>query len=372
MRKYWIAAAAMIGACSGVRAGTYIPVPMVPGAVSEIVFSINNHNVVAGSFRDSANVEHAFFGPLDGSNWTTFDAPFEGTTGTEARYINDHGAITGIALHPKFKVGEQFYRAPDGTFSVFEKDGQPLDGIAQGMDSTDASVGDYLSTDGRTLGYIDQSGKYKKDFKLHLHGKGKFLQISPRGVSDSSGVIVGLFVDENGTRHGFWQNQFNGVATVVDYPDSQSRTAIEDMNQQSIFTGQWKELSGDTHAFILIYGRRIVDLDPKDGSASQQAWGLNDNGLVALSTSVGHSYIFCLKKYAGSCPDGGFTLRDRTHQWPSSPPTKSYSSVQNHATPTESVHEPDGWIEGDPLNDIGRRYGMLLPGMGLDTRKGVQ
>src|SRR4051812_8327338 len=75
-------------------AGTYIPVPMVPGAKSQIVFSINNHNVVAGSFRDSANVEHGFFGPLDGSNWTTFDAPFEGTTGTEARSINDHGAIT--------------------------------------------------------------------------------------------------------------------------------------------------------------------------------------------------------------------------------------------------------------------------------------
>src|SRR3954453_6165100 len=117
MRKYWmasVAAAAMIGAAgSAGQAGTYIPVPMVPGAVSEIAFSINNKNIVAGSFRDSANVEHGFFGPLDGSNWTTFDAPFEDTTGTQARYINDDGAITGIAQNPKFKVGEEFYRAPD-------------------------------------------------------------------------------------------------------------------------------------------------------------------------------------------------------------------------------------------------------------------
>jgi uncharacterized membrane protein len=120
-----VAAAAMIAATGLVaHAGTYIPVPMVAGAVSEIVFSINNHNVVAGSYRDSANVEHGFFGPLDGSNWTVFDFPGEGTTGTEARSINDHGAITGIATNPNFKVGEEFYRAPDGTFSVFEKDGQ--------------------------------------------------------------------------------------------------------------------------------------------------------------------------------------------------------------------------------------------------------
>jgi len=123
MCKYRVAAAAVaVAAAAGsANAGTYIPVPMVPGAVSEIAFSINNKNVVAGSFRDSANVEHGFFGPLDGSSWTTFDAPFDGTTGTEARSINDDGVIVGIATNPNFKVGEEFYRAPDGTFSVFEK-----------------------------------------------------------------------------------------------------------------------------------------------------------------------------------------------------------------------------------------------------------
>ena len=84
MRGYWMVTAALIVTISAAQAGTYIPVPMVPGAMSEIVFGINDSNVVAGSYRDSANVEHAFFGPLDGSNWTTFDAPFEGTAGTEA------------------------------------------------------------------------------------------------------------------------------------------------------------------------------------------------------------------------------------------------------------------------------------------------
>ncbi|MBV9063689.1 MAG: hypothetical protein JOY77_12285, partial [Alphaproteobacteria bacterium] len=125
MCKYRVAAAAVaVAAAAGsANAGTYIPVPMVPGAVSEIAFSINNKNIVAGSYRDSANVEHGFFGPLDGSNWTTFDAPFEGTTGTEARSINDDGAIVGIATNPKFKVGEEFYRTPEGKFKIFRANG---------------------------------------------------------------------------------------------------------------------------------------------------------------------------------------------------------------------------------------------------------
>jgi hypothetical protein len=177
------AAAIVVAVCGKAQAGTYIPVPMVPGAVSEIAFSINNHNVVAGSFRDSANVEHGFFGPLDGSNWTTFDFPGEGTTGTEARSINDDRVIIGIATNPNFKVGEEFYRVPDGTFSVFTKDGQPLDGIAQGLNVRGDSVGDYINNDGKTVGYIGRNGSYVKDFALHLHGKGKFLQVSREGLT---------------------------------------------------------------------------------------------------------------------------------------------------------------------------------------------
>src|SRR4029079_10985839 len=117
----------------------------------------------AGSYRDSANVEHGFFGPLDGSNWTTFDAPFDGTTGTEPRYINDHGAITGIALNPKFKVGEEFYRTPNGKFKIFRANGKKLDGIAQGMNDDGTSVGDYVKGDGKTVGYVGGKGRYIAD-----------------------------------------------------------------------------------------------------------------------------------------------------------------------------------------------------------------
>jgi hypothetical protein len=306
MRKIlMVSAAAIIAVTAGARAGTYIPVPMVPGAVSEIAFSINNHNVVAGSYRDAANVEHGFFGPLDGSNWTTFDFPGEGTTGTEPRYINDHGAITGIALNPNFRVGEEFYRSPKGKFKIFSLNGQPLDGIAQGMNATGASAGDYIDADSKVVGYIGQKGKYAEDFKLHLKGNKNFWQVSPRGIDDLEQNVVGLFVDQNGFQHGFWQNHVNGspyLANQIDYPGAQA-TALEDDNG-GIFTGQRTDSSGNIHAFVIVFNKGVVDLDPQNGSTSQQAWGANRHGMVALSTNIGQSYIYCPKKDPDKCPSG--------------------------------------------------------------------
>jgi hypothetical protein len=312
MRGYWtapVAAVALIAAVAGsARAGTYIPVPMVPGAVSEIVFSINNHNIVAGSFRDSANVEHGFFGPLDGSNWTTFDFPGEGTTGTEARSINDDGVIIGIATNPAFTVGEEFYRTADGTFSVFEKDGQPLDGVAQGLSAEGTSTGDYINTDGKTVGYVGRKGRYLEDFKLHLKGNKNFLQVSPRRTDDMKDFAVGTFVDQSAVQHGFGQT-FDGRRYSVeqfDYPGAKG-TALEDYGDLA-YPGQWTDADGNTHAFyfnVRNHKGPFIDLDPEDGSSSQQAWETNTHGLVALSTNIGRSYIYCPKKNPEKCPSGG-------------------------------------------------------------------
>lgn len=314
MRKVWMMASAAVAimttAALNASAGTYIPVPMVPGAVSEIVFGINDSNVVAGSFRDSANVEHGFFGPLDGSNWTVFDAPFDGTTGTEARYINDHGAITGIAINPNFKVGEEFYRSPKGKFKVFSLNGQPLDGVAQGMNSSGASVGDYINAEGKTVGYIGQNGKYVEDFKLHLKGNKNFLQVSPRGIDEFDQTWVGLFVDQSGILHGFRQTRnVDGRYSVgqIDYPDAKA-TALEDVAESGIFPGQWTDTDGNVHAFFFDLKNHkgpFIDLDPGDGSTSQQAWGANKHGFIALSTDAGSSYIYCPKNQAEKCPSGG-------------------------------------------------------------------
>jgi hypothetical protein len=315
MRKSLAASAGLatlLALPSTAQAGTYIPVPMVDGAVSEIVFAINNHNVVAGSFRDSGNVEHGFFGPLDGSKWTVFDFPGEGTTGTEARHINDHGAITGIALNPQFEVGQEFYRTPGGTFKTFRANGRKLDGIAQGLNASGASVGDYLSAEGKTVGYTGQSGAYSANFTLHLHGKGKFPQVSPRGIDDIEQVTTGFFTDQNGFQHGFEQTHVTGhiyEVKQVDYPGAKA-TALEDIYG----TGQWTDSDGSIHAFIINFRNHkgpFIDLNPDDGSTSQQAWGGNKHGLVALSTNIGRSYIYCPRSHPEKCPSTGLPTKPR-------------------------------------------------------------
>lgn len=297
------------GWCAAI-AGTYIPVPMVPGAVSQIVFAINNHNVVAGSFRDANNIEHGFFGPLDGSNYTAFDFPGDGTTGTEPRYINDKGAIDGFATNPNFQIGEEFYRSPSGVFKVFQIDGQPLDGVAQGMNDDGTNMGDYYNNEGERVGYRGRYGVYKNNFGVHLNGHKHFSQVSPRGITDLGNVTVGQFLDQSGVQYGFFQEDLGKgkFALVINYPNATS-ASLEDINDSLMATGQRTDSKGNSHAFQInleeLQNIRIKDLNPRDGSTYQQAWGINDHGLVALSTSTGMSYIYCPKKNPDKCPAGG-------------------------------------------------------------------
>ena len=92
----------------------------------------------------------------------------------------------------------------------------------------------------------------------------------------------------------------------VDYPGV-TATALENGA-----TGQWSDPSEDTHAFF--YGFKnnkgpFFDLDPKDGSTSQQAWQMNDHGLVALSTNIGKSYIYCPRHHPEKCPSNALPTK---------------------------------------------------------------
>jgi hypothetical protein len=121
----------VLAAVSLGHAATLVTVTPPDGAVATIVFGINKHNVIAGSYVDASGVEHGFFGPLNGT-YTTFD--YGGTSiGTEPRALNDDGDITGFAADPSFAVGTEFLREADGTVLTFAKDGAPLDGVAQGI-----------------------------------------------------------------------------------------------------------------------------------------------------------------------------------------------------------------------------------------------
>lgn len=303
-RNGMLVATAMISVATASPAGaaTLVPVTPPPGATQTIVFGINKHAEIAGSYIDANGVTHGFFGPLNGT-YTTFDYG-QGTTGTALRSIDDDGNITGFGEGPNYVVGVEFFREDDGTVTTIEKDGAPLDGVAQGIIKKDeTSTGDYVDPDtGARNGYLAEDGSYLMDVNLGLDVS----STNPRALN-WFGTLAGFYYDPDGvTSHGFILK--NGAAETVD-ADNSGTTALEGINKKEFAAGQVIDAQGEPHAFT--YDNRtgvFTTINVPDGSPGQQAWGVNDKGQVAVSTNSGNSYIYCAKDVL--CPHGGFTVAD--------------------------------------------------------------
>jgi len=282
------------------HAATLVTVTPPDGAVATTVFGINKHNVIAGSYVDASGVEHGFFGPLNGT-YTTFD--YGGTsTGTEPRALNDDGDITGFATDPNFVVGTEFLRQANGTLAAIEKDGAALDGVAQGITKKrSASTGDYIDPNtGIRTGYLAREGAYQSDVDLGL----TVTRTSPRSLN-KHGTLAGFYVDSAGAEHGFIKKHNN--VQVID-ADSSGTTALEGINKKELVTGQVTDSSGNPHSFLYDNATgTFTTIDIPDGSVLQQAWGINDQGVLAVSTDVA-AYIYCTRDV--HCPDGGTQIAD--------------------------------------------------------------
>ena len=308
MKKALLGASALVcaallvsSAAEAKKTVTYVPVVPPPGAVSTTAFGINDSNIIAGSFTDSSGVEHGFFGPLDGSNYTEFDA-IAGQTGTEPRAIANDGSIDGLAQGGAFVFGEEWFRSPDGTIKPLKKKKLLFDGVAQGFNGSDLFMGDYVDSTGTRVGYQGANGKYKTGFSLPVDA----ISTNPRGINDS-GVVAGGFIDTAGVQHGFTLD--GSTLNVIDFPGAAGITVAEGINNGGVVSGLWQDSSGNRHGFV--YDSSTGDLtaiEGNDGSTFQQIWGINNQGLIVLNTQQSDgtykSYIYCpLKKK--KCPKGG-------------------------------------------------------------------
>jgi hypothetical protein len=287
-------------AASQANAATLVPVAPPAGSTSAIVFGINKHNVIAGEYVDGNGVEHGFIGPLNG-NYTIFD--FGGTsTATEPRAINDDGDINGFALDPNFTIGEQFLRKADGAVTTIERNGIPLDGIAQGITKKGtSSTGDYVDPNtGTRLGYLARNGIYQSDVDLGI----TVTRTSPRAIN-KYGTLAGFYLDNAGASHGFILK--NGITRVVD-ADNSGTTSLEGINKDDLATGFDVDADGNRHAFIYNSGTgTFTSIEIPDGSPFTEAWGINDEGMIGTSTAVG-TYIYCIRNV--HCPAGGMAIAD--------------------------------------------------------------
>src|ERR1700738_1869034 len=83
-----------------------------PHQSSTVLSTINNNNVIAGAYTDSANVEHGF--TLQNGKVTTIDYP--GAANTVVGQVNDNGAIAGTYYDSSYSTWEGFVLR-NGTFT---------------------------------------------------------------------------------------------------------------------------------------------------------------------------------------------------------------------------------------------------------------
>jgi hypothetical protein len=303
MRKTLLGTSALVGvamlASSAVAAATYVPIAPPSGAVTVLPFGINDSNIIAGGYTDSGGVLHGFYGPPDGSNYTTFDMS-DGSQ-PEARGIRNDGSITGLALASGFTFGEEFYRSPTGRIKILKNaSGAIQDGVAQGGNDAGVYVGDYLDTDGVTrLGFKGKSGRYKSNFKLPLKN---LTSTNPRQINNNN-VVAGGYIGSDGIQHGFVLDGSNLIS--FDAPGAVGVTTAEGINDAGKVSGLYTDSSGNRHAFEYIVSTgKFKSIDPGDGSFAQEAWGINNKGLIVFDTNSGTSpYIYCPLKPI-KCPKG--------------------------------------------------------------------
>ena len=281
---------------SSAAAATLVAVPAVPNSKKTTVLSINDNNVIAGSYIGTDHVEHAFFGPL--GSYTTFSS---GTNGTVARGINNAGFIAGFANSTGGITSNEapFIRKPNGTRVAIGG----LVGRAEGINSNNQFVGTYWDhADFEAVGFFGAHAAYKHDVLVPVVHQAA----DAAGVNDNGDVVGTVFVPPE---RGFIRS--GRVVFIIDYPSRKSTgTELEGVNNLGEAVGNWFDAKGHPHAFVLQYGRATFTDIEVPGARHVEAWGINNNSAVAVSTNIG-SFIWC--EFDTGCPAGGTPVNATSH-----------------------------------------------------------
>lgn len=289
-----LGAAALV---TSAAAATLVPVPDVPSSKKTTVYAINDYDVVAGSYIGQDGVEHAFFGTLDG-NYTTFDG---GAGGTQARGINNAGAISGFFNSQGGSTSDQtmFFRSPNGKLVGIGG----FSGRAQGLNNTNHFAGTFWDfTDFEAVAFVGHRAKFQHEVKIpavHQASDGE-------GINDNGDVVGSFFQPPN---HGFIVS--GGTLAVVDFPSPKSSgTSLEGINNNGQAVGQWFGLTSRPHSFLLDIPTNTFTKIEIPGARKVAAWAINNAGAVAVSTNIG-SFIWCENDSA--CPAGAKPLGAPAH-----------------------------------------------------------
>jgi hypothetical protein len=270
-----------------------IPVPPVSGAKDTLVAAFTDKGVVEGTYVDSSNNKHGFFGTIAG-NYTTFDYKSGGNT--VAIGGDTAGDFTGGYYNgsTNFCDATPWERTAKGKIAAIKKGSKALTGLAWGMAPKGAFVGYMCDKTGLVTGYKGKSGKYVSDVTI----SGFQLAVAPSGINDSD-LIVGWSVDTGGKAKGFILK--GSTTSFVTYPQA-DQTQLLGINNSGLATGVWTDAQSKQHAFIYdTKTSKFTSIEPKNAKTSV-AGSVNSDGVVALYSDVG-SFLYCTN--SKKCPKGG-------------------------------------------------------------------
>lgn len=302
-------------ALSTAQAAMLIPVVLPADGTGDVfVTGINDSNVIAGGYYTSDGIEHGFFGPLDGSNYTIFDF---GTEWTEARGISSDGTIVGInnTSDPDVILGYQFERFTDGTIKPIKHGHAPIDGLIESINRQGFFIGEsWDEAAGTVTAYEGKKAKYKQEIDPDITGS----SFRGRGIN-KAGDMVGYFTSTH--IHGFLIH--NGVTTQIDFPGARD-TRLESINDKGLISGYWSPDGTVFHAFYYDPNKSLFSQIDVDGSSFTTAFGINNSGNLLINSDFGF-FVFCPKP-ASKCPAGG---------------TEVAAPKQIHADPSAFLHYSD-------------------------------
>ncbi len=281
-------------------AATLMPIIPYPGATTTSVFGIaDDNNTITGSYVDANGLTHGFYGTLNGS-YHSFN--FGNSGATQARAIDPSGTrITGFANisadHCSF---EEFEMKVGHHAKAVTWNGTPLNGEAQGLNSNGRFAGDYCDPNGSgtIYGMGGRGAKYKRTVSTPFQSS----YTGERAVN-SNFVFAGFYVDDStGLQVGTLVTA--GKTQQIVYPaDNESFTVLEGINNAGMAAGSWGDTDGITHSFSYDSTTgTFVEIDDPNASSFTQAWGVNNSGLIAVTSDAG-AYIYCPDD--NNCPGNG-------------------------------------------------------------------
>ncbi len=172
--------------------------------------------------------------------------------------------------------------------------------VALGINSSGEVVGMYIDAKGLTHGFVRAAGGTITEFDAPQAGTGKKQGTFPIGLNDS-GEVVGTYIDAQNDSHGFVWADSGAIFFTIDAPGAvPPGTTATCINASGAVTGYFRSISGNApHGFVRTAGGEFTVIDAP-GAGTDYGQGTNASCINAAgeitgrygdSQGAGHGFV---------------------------------------------------------------------------------